>query len=201
MTLVHGVVLSENEQIVREYRITRMERPKADGYLVVTTRRVIFASEAQGMAGHSVLVRDIQIADVSGVTGYVGHGLSVGRVIFIVILSLIGLALGFAFWPLFVVLALPAYMIWRLMSSPGTEIILVIHARGQSESPVSLVAEKASGLFGLFGSHARLAGVVRGPGPDAEKAIQEISALVLDLQSLGDVALEHWVAVDRVSNG
>lgn len=198
MEFIHGVAMADGEQVVREYKVTRMDRPKADGYLAVTNRRLIFASEAQGIAGRSALVRETHIPDISGLTGYIGKGLSIGRVILIVILALIGIALGSAFWPLFVFLAIPAYMAWRLLSSPGTEIILVVHARGQSESPVALVAEQATGMFGLFGGHARLAGVVLGPGPDAERALQEIGALVLDLQSSGDMALERWVKTEPV---
>jgi hypothetical protein len=199
VALVHGVMLADDERVVREYRATKMDRPKADGYLIVTNRRIIFASESQGLAGRSALVRDVQIPDVSGTTAYVGKGLSIGRVILIAILALVGLGLGLIFWPLFVLLAIPGYMTWRLLASPGQEIVLVIHARGQSESPVSIVAEQASGLFGLFGSHSRLAGVVLGPGPDAERAIQEIGALVLDLQAMGNVALEHWNERSEVS--
>ena len=197
MVLTHGVALAENEQVVREYTATRMDRPKADGYLLVTNRRIIFVSEAQAVGGRSVLVRDTCISDVSGMTGYVGKGISISRVIFIVIVALIGVVFTFTFLPFFVFLAVPAYMTWRLFASQGKEIFLVINARGQSESPVSLVAQQSSGIFGLFGSHARLAGVVLGPGPDVEQVIQEIGALVLDLQSLGDLALERWTKAEE----
>lgn len=192
MTIVHGLALAENEQVVREYKVTRMDRPRADGYLIVTNRRLIFVSESQGVAGRSVLVRDTHLADVSGTTGYVGKGLSIGRVVLMIVLALIGLLLGLHFWPLFLILLIPAYMAWRLLLSPGSQIVLVIHARGQSESPIALAAEQSSGFLGLFGGHTRLAGVILGPGPDAEQAVQEIGALVLDLQTLGDVAMERW---------
>jgi len=196
----HGVVLANGEQPVREYRVTRMERPKGDGYLLVTNRRLLFVSEAQGVAGHSVLIRETHLPDISGVTGYVGKGLSIGRIILIALLTFFFIGWGFLYRPLFLMLVLPAYLAWRLWKSQGKEITLVIRARGQSESSVALVARQNTGIFGLFvglfGSHSPLAGVILGPGPDAERAIQEIGALVLDLQTLGDVALERWAKAE-----
>jgi hypothetical protein len=189
----HGVVLANGEQPVREYHVTRMERPNGDGYLLVTNRRLLFVSEAQEIAGHSVLIRETHLPDISGVTGYVSKGLSIGRIILIALLTFFCLGWGFLYWPLFLTLALPAYLVWRLWKSQGKEITLVIRARGQSESSVELVTRQNTGIFGR---RYPLAGVILGPGPDAERAIQEIGALVLDLQTLGDVALELWTKAE-----
>lgn len=82
--IVHGVSLAESEHVIRDFNVTRMERPKADGHLLITNRRIIFASEASGpLGGRSALLREVHLQDVAGITGYLGKGWPIGRVIFI----------------------------------------------------------------------------------------------------------------------
>ena len=193
MEMVHGVALSESEQVIRDFNVTRMERPKADGHLLITNRRIVFASEASGpLGGRSALLREVHLQDVAGITGYLGKGWPIGRVILIAVLSLVFIIAGFGLHFLWILLVWPAYLLWRMLSSQGTEIVLNIHSRSTQESPVSIVAEQSTGLFGLFGSHRALAGVVLGPGPDAEAAIRDVGAMVLDIQTLGDHAIAKW---------
>lgn len=40
-----GIVLSENEQLVRQYHCSSVKQPRCEGYLSVTTRRMIFQAE------------------------------------------------------------------------------------------------------------------------------------------------------------
>lgn len=191
MESARGVVLSDGEVVVKEYCATRLDKPKTDGFLVATNRRILFVGEAKGIAGNSFLIRETQVQDISGTTGYIGKGLSISKVILIIVLAISFFAMG-GISPVFYLLeVLPIYMVWKMFQSPGKQFVLVIHARNSQASPLALQAEESTGFLGLFGGHAKYA-AVSGPGADAEAAIREIGALVLDLQSMGDLAIDKW---------
>lgn len=187
MAECHGIRLAEDEVVVKEYQATRQVFPKTDGYLIATNRRLLFVGEAKGCAGGSITTREVQVPDVSGITGYMGNGLSIGRVLLIAAMILIFSMAGLRYPLAFLLLAIPGYIFWRMLRRPGSQVVLVIHSRGSWVSPLALRAERSTGGYGLFGSHAHFA-TVAGPGPDAEAAIREIGALVLDLQAVGNLA-------------
>ncbi len=188
----HGVRLAEGECIVKEYQATRLKWPKADGYLVVTNRRLIFVGEGHALAGRSVLLREVQLPDVSGVSSYYGKGLSIGLLILAAMsfLFILGLAVQVNAG-LLGLLVFPALLVWWLVARQGKAIMLVIHSRAMDESPIALAGTPGWGMFAMFGKHASRSIVAR-PGPDAEQLIYEIGAVILDLQTRGNLAVETW---------
>jgi len=193
--------LAENEVVVKEYHVSRMERPKADGVLVVTNRRMLFLSEQKSVSGHGLMTEEVQLSDVAGVSGYIGSSLSIARLILIGVLAFVLLLLGLHVHAMLILLLLPAYLFYRVFQGygRGSQITLLIHTRSVRDAGISVVTESSGGLMGLLGRVRPQLGVVLGPGPDAETALRELGAVVLDLQTLGDHAVEKWVASTHMS--
>jgi len=80
---------AEGEYTVRQYHTTRLSsgllRLKADGYLIVTNKRVIFYASGTSYSGRSVLQSEVPIADVSGISSYKGTYFSL-KYLFVAIL-------------------------------------------------------------------------------------------------------------------
>lgn len=192
MANVHGIQLARGEELVREYRATQLERPRTEGYLLVTNRRVVFTGEAVGLTGSSILVQECQIPDVSGISAYSGVGINIASLIVAAVLALAGIWLGSSVFWLLWLLVVPALWIgYRVFQSRGRTFALVVQSRSSQQSPVALWTTEATSRFGLTGGHAAQAAVA-GPGPDAERLFTELGALILDLQAEGDLAVERW---------
>jgi hypothetical protein len=71
---------AEDEHAVRTYHCTtlfsRLLSLKAEGYLTVTNKRVVFYALGSSYAGKSVLQSEVPIADVSGISSYKGTSFS-----------------------------------------------------------------------------------------------------------------------------
>lgn len=191
----HGVRLAEEECVVKEYRATTLARPKADGFLVVTNRRLLFIGEGRAMAGRSILIREVHLPDVSGITSYYGKGLSIAYLIFAAAAIMVIIGIAHASSLLYALLILPAWLIWWALTKHGRTILLIVHSRAMDQSPVAVVATESR--FSLLGRHAARA-VAASPGPDAEVMVSEIGALVLDLQTRGNLAVEAWRHVEAI---
>ena len=198
----HGVRLAEGECVVKEYWATtgRTWWSKVDGYLVVTNRRLLFVGEGNTKVGRSILIREVHLPDVSGVSSYYGKGLCITCLIIAAILGfvIIPQLASFLFvvarihsgYILLLLLPLIILSVWLVWKAIRKTISLIIHSRSGDESPVALVAAQSK-RFPFAGAHAAQA-VVAGPGPDAELLVSEIGALILDLQTRGNLAVEAW---------
>lgn len=195
----HGLRLAPDEVLVKEYQATRLLSPKADGFLLVTNRRVIFVGEGAAWRGSSVIIREVHLPDVSGVSSYYGAGIHFGYLIAgilsaLVILSFIGFMMKVPV--LLVLLAVPVFLIWKALNTKGKTIAMAIYCRSQSESPIAFAAQKSR--FAMLRSDAARA-VIAEPGPDAELVIREIGALILDLQTRGTLAVELWTNAESAA--
>lgn len=90
--LIHGVLASaEGEDTVRTYHCTtlssRLLSLKAEGYLVITNKRIVFYASGSSYGGSSVLQSEVPIADVSGISSYKGTYFSLGRLLTALIVS------------------------------------------------------------------------------------------------------------------
>ena len=182
----HGVRLAEEECVVKEYRATtrRTWWSKADGYLVVTNRRILFVGEGHTKVGRSILIREVQLPDVSGVSSYYDNRLSIAYLMWaasvgVMIIELARIHIGYILLSI-----LPAWLVWKAVRKT---IMLIIHSRSMDQSPVALVPAQSRFLF------IRAERAVMGmPGPDTELLVSEIGALILDLQTRGNLAVEAW---------
>lgn len=192
------LVLSENEQVIRSYEASILDRPKATGYLVATNRRLMFVGESSGVIGASVLHREVAISHVTGLYAYYDTGRTFGTLVFAAILAVVFILLGSGFPLFFIGLAWPAYLVYRFLQFRHAQLQVNILADGTHNSPIAFgqiedggLVNRVLGLFGASGNNAWMS-VIAGPGRDALAIVREVGALVLDIQTLGDHALEKW---------
>ena len=69
--------MAENEKVVRQYHCSNIRRPKCDGYLTVTNKRVMF----QAKAATSRISKEVVLDSVSGLDCYYGLNVNVGGII------------------------------------------------------------------------------------------------------------------------
>jgi hypothetical protein len=183
-------VMCEGEHIVRKYRATSSDFPSIAGTLFVTTRRILFQGEGSQFGGSSMLISEVPIGDVAGVSTFIGKGLNIVKLIVAIILAVIFLVMTKSIWfPLVILLLIPAYMIYSALTG-SRRLGLIIYAKGVQPSPIQLLAE-TDFRAKLTGQYASLA-MFAAPGVDAAKMATEVGALILDLQSMGDMAIEKW---------
>ena len=73
-----------NEQIVRTYQCTRFKRwfrPETIGYLTVTNRRVVYHSTGKSLTGQSLLINEMPLEDVSGLSVYKGSSVGISFIL------------------------------------------------------------------------------------------------------------------------
>lgn len=87
------VAPAEGEATVRTYHCTslsaRMLRLRAEGYLTVTNKRVIFYAFGSSYGGTSVFLSEVPIADVSGINAFKGTYFSLSHLLVGVVVSFI----------------------------------------------------------------------------------------------------------------
>lgn len=85
---------AEGEDVVRTYHTTtlksRLLSMNAEGFLVVTNKRVVFHAFGSSISGDSVLQSEVPVEDVSGITCYSGAYFSFLHLIGAFLLSLFG---------------------------------------------------------------------------------------------------------------
>lgn len=197
----HNLVLADNERVVRAYEASYLERPKATGYLVATNRRLVFVGESSGVLGESVMHREIDITHVTGLFAYYDSGKSFGVLVVAAILSLVFFILGHVSSLLFLGLLWPAFLVYRFFTNAhgrNAQMQVAIMASGSDASPIAFgevqqgdFLRRIMSFFGAGGGNAWMS-LIAGPGRDATALVRELGALVLDIQSLGDHALEKW---------
>ncbi|MHB8806571.1 MAG: PH domain-containing protein [Anaerolineaceae bacterium] len=68
-------VLSENEQIVRAYRCTKLHRffaKPVTGYLTITNKRAIYHSQGKAIGGENSVISEMPLEDIAGISTYSG---------------------------------------------------------------------------------------------------------------------------------
>ena len=173
-----SVVMSEDEQVIRTYSVTKVFFPRVSGSLLITNKRVIFYAGSVG----SKVVMSTPINSI----GTVSMNYGTSNILLVILGLIVGVYSIVSFTsrygskaPAVVALLLAAILIYFGLRKA---LLLVISA---SESSPAIAIGRLS--FGK--SHFSVDGVA---GPDAEKAINEIGACILDLQQLGDGAISKW---------
>lgn len=182
---LNDLVLAENEQIVRQYQCSKVKRPKCSGYLTVTNKRILF----QAKASTSRISKEVVLDSVSGLDCYYGLNVNVFGILLGVLFALCGLGLLFgtggalAFPGILVLVAAAVIIYFSLQKS----FFLSVFSSKASGTPISLGA----GARTLVGNGALYA-LVSEPTADTDRMINELGALVQDLQTLGDHAIDKW---------
>lgn len=186
-----GIVLSENEQLVRQYHCSSVKQPRCEGYLSVTTRRMIFQAEG-GTFFRSRISKEISLDKVTGVDCYYGVNMKITQIIVGVILTI----LGFYAWGIsssyigsgrfysFLIMILGIVLI---VSGIRKSFKLTIYASECSPSPINI----GEGALSLQGNAVFYA-IVSEPTSDTDRMMNEVGALVHDLQTMGDMAVSKW---------
>lgn len=194
MKNVRGVILSEDEVVIREYEASYISNPKSEGYVIATNRRLIFTGSTKSVTGSGVIVRDTKIDNISGINAGLSHQRSFTTLIIGAIIALLGLMYlfnDFGIIPL-AVLAIGAFLVYRGLKSAGTMMHISILG-GQSSAAISVAVEASTGIFSrVRGNQAIMTVAASGPGKHTEQLIREIGALIQDIQIMGDLAIEKW---------
>ncbi len=175
-------VLAEGEVVIRKYNCANVKGAK--GYLTVTNKRLMF----NAAGGGSRLDQEVTLSSVSGLTCYKGRNVILPLVIIGGLLALMGLyamtsySLGVGAGLVF--LAIGALMIFLGIR---TAFLIAVYAKDVQISPI-VVGE---GPKSFIGNSALLA-IASMPTPDTDIMLMELGALVQDLQSMGDLAIEKW---------
>lgn len=194
------VFLSNNEVVVKSYHCASVTRPKCDGYLTVTNKRVIF----QGTGGNSRINQETYLDGISGVDSYYGMDFQVLRAVIGAILTVVGIMF------LFTGIEIRREFSYFISGSQGSGIIiigLVIGVIGvllflsafKHCFMMTISTSKKAGVGVSLGSspsnmlgNSALYTLVSRPTSDTDKMINELGALIMDLQTLGDLAIEKW---------
>ena len=180
------LVLAENEKVVRQYQCSNIKRPRCTGYLTVTNKRILF----QAKAATSRVAKEVVLDSVSGLDCYYGLNISIVGIVLGALLALCGLTALFSGG------GGPAVLMGLILLALGVVIIvfsirksffLSIFSSKANGSPISLGA----GARTLAGNGALYA-LVSEPTADTDRMLNELGALVQDLQTLGDHAIEKW---------
>ena len=174
--------LAENEIVIRRYHCCSIKRPSAEGDLTVTNKRLIFHSEGSS----SRVVKEVPINAVGGLDCYTGLNLQMGLLVFGVLLVLSSLFLfsvnGFIGAMVFVA------GVGAIIFSIRHSFFMCVYTQNTSSSSISL----GSGMFSRGPGNGALYSLQSEPTQDTVRMMVELGAIVQDLQTMGDHAVEKW---------
>jgi hypothetical protein len=219
------LLLGDGEVVWRQYAVSQLRRRnQGEGTLYVTDARVVFYARAKGKGVQraSMLVQQTKVADVTGLTAFVSHRISVGWLVVVTILglnfltSLPALQSWSDSWLYLVIsgllLAGAIAMMLRGAAKRGT-VGVQIHSGATQQSPIGFgqfgeqrgaigrfIHNLLSPFLALMGVYDAFDVLLGFPGQDAETVIAELGALVFDIQTRGNLAGTHWgVALNQPS--
>ncbi|MBQ6455860.1 MAG: hypothetical protein IJJ31_01890 [Mogibacterium sp.] len=184
------VVLADGEQVVKRYNCADVRGVM--GYMIVTNKRLMFTATG----GKSRYNQEVTLSSVSGLTSHRGTNIIWSRIAAGVIVALTGLSIfssmgdygfgdGMGIGMIGFMLMIFGAIIFILGLRPAYQV--AIYAKDVSLSPI-VVGE---GPKTLIGNSALYAFACK-PTPETEVMLSELGALIQDLQSMGDLAIEKW---------
>ena len=196
---------------MRQYAALQLRtRQKGEGTLYVTDSRVVFYAQAKGRGTQrgSTLMQQTNIADITGMTAYVSRRISLLLFFLTCLFLLLGLGslvfnpLVGIIWLILAVLCIVA-LVGGAAKRGGTGVI--INSRADGHSPISFgTFDTRRGVIGsllhaiggplleLFGVFTVFDVLVGFPGENSDQIVSELGALILDLQTRGDLAFQHY---------
>lgn len=181
--------LADGEVIVKRYNCADIRGVK--GYLTVTNKRLLFDASSTGISRFS---QEVTLSSVSGLSCYRGTNFNFGRLFIGAIVALVGLIIIMTANGSFIseqqfAVGVFILFIGGLIIYTGikTAFQIAVYAKDVSLSPI-VVGEGPTSLLG----NSALFAVVSTPTLDTDLMLSELGALVQDLQSMGDLAIEKW---------
>lgn len=181
----HSIVtLSHNEQEIKTYHVTTLDR-KTNGYITVTNKRVIYHAYGK----KSKTLSEVQMDKIGGVSTYFGKGFHIIMTIIAIIVFLLALGMsnatdgGSVFFG-GLIAAIILYFAYQHTYYIG------IFADGTTTSPISVGSKAGSRKLTSQGAAIVVNGRVTKEGLSM---MTEIGAIILDFKNLGDHAIERWV--------
>ena len=190
-----GIAFSQDEKLVKKYKVAQVKLDGSTGSLYVTNKRVVFKSN--GAAERSILSQEVKLDTISGVNCLVGTNYNIRSILLGALVIILGVIIG-------IILGNS-----RRGGSAGTTIItvsvlvgfLMIALSGTKTYRLSVYSSQAQsasidigvGVKSLIGNSAVLA-LECTPTDQVKTMVSEIGALILDLQTMGDLAIEKWKA-------
>lgn len=181
---MNTVVLADGEIPIREYAVTRIKSlfSKMSGRLLVTNKRLIFyAGSIQDR-----IVLSTPVNTVGSINFISGNHVQIIKFIIGCIIALAGLGVmssgdgGFTAILGLILLAVGAFLVWRSIKK---SMFLCISSENSTPSmTIGKSNTVSSSSYAIDGES----------DVDADMFMNEIGALVLDLQQKGDLAIEKW---------
>lgn len=177
-----SIAFAPGETLVRRYTCTMLKH--SNGYLLVTNKRLIYSDVDQ----RSRIQMETRISDVSGLHIYYGMNISVKMIIAGIILLILAIMNGSDYYSnkLLTVLFLIAGILLIFFAFSRTYRLLV-YSSGASGVPIGL----GEGASTFHGNRAAWS-VTAAPGPDTSAMMNELGAMITDLQKNGDEAIPRW---------
>lgn len=194
------VKLSENEIKIKTYHCTTLKKPRGEGYITVTNKRIVF----HGYGGSSKLTSEVHIETVTGISTYFGRGLNILFLILGILASLAclfflsnerGIFSGYAeSWVVILTFITLGLAIWFFCLCRQASYNLAIFSSGANGTPIIL----GDGSFGsMLTRQGALLTVSADPTSESEILMNELGAIVLDLKSMGDHAIKKWIISEQ----
>lgn len=182
--------LADGEQVVKTYVAARLKRPRGTGYLTVTNKRVIFYGETRG----SAIDKEVMIDSVSGMDCFAGTNYNIATIILSIIIGIMGIMFFVngvgsrgsgitVVWGIILV-ALAAGLIY---ASIRRNCVVRIFSSKANGSPI----EFGMGPTSFAGNRAVML-LVCDATEDTYNMMNELGALISDLQTMGDHAIPKW---------
>lgn len=208
--------LAHDETILKTYKTVQLrtgpfKRKRGAGTLFVTSARAVFYAsvEPRGAQRASWLLQQTKVEDISGLSVLVSRRLSPGLLLLSIFFGLaaIGTLLTVVLIPLTVlfVIATVICLIFLVRDAASRGSIAVsIHSRENGHSPINFGHGRPVGSVGMLGrvflwpvllffpSYSAMDVALGAPAEDAAKLVHELGALIIDLQTHGTMAYEHW---------
>ena len=178
-------VLSEGEQVVKSYNCANVRFPRCNGYLTVTNKRVIFHASA----ATSNINKEVQLESVSGLDCYTGTNINFFGILIALAEFLGSIVMANATYRgggKYVFIGLLIAAVITYLSIQKTYFLKVFSSKANN-SPISLGA----GVRNLAGNEALYTLRCRATN-ETTAMVMELGALISDLQTLGDHAIDKW---------
>lgn len=205
-----SIVLGDGEKRIKSYYCTKFVRPSAKGYLTVTNKRVIFHSEGHDTEAYD----DIHIDNISGVSTSYGKTISFMKIFLAIIFSFIAigsLVVGNITKNSFFQQnrGIGSQYILSMLIFGGLAAFLFIKNKNQyftfsilsgSSQPAIQIYSSTDGGFArkIIGAFISTNPV---PTPITPNMAKELGALIMDVKTLGDHAIQKWSPNSNTSQG
>lgn len=192
MAQMHGLILAEGEKFIRQYQCSYIQSffhwisiLNCKGYLTITNQRVIF----QGKGPVSRINTEISLNSVCGFDSYCGKNISIIGILFGIVVIFMGLSMLTSYFNKEVFMGLFFILIGIFIiycSIQKSFLFKIFSSRGTSPTITLGVGPLTS-----FGNSA-LKTLKSAPTQDTDRMINELGAVIHDLQTMGDKAIEKW---------